>query len=125
MTTNEEQKFLHELEKKLWTSANKLLPSLDASQYKHVVLGLVFLKYVSDSFGIRRDELTEQFKNPANRYFLDPEEFGGEESEDYQAEINTELECVIIILKPMYSVCLKLLVGNFCKTRTKSVSPVK
>ena len=92
MTTNEEQKFLNELEKKLWTSANKLLPSLDASQYKHVVLGLVFLKYVSDSFGIRRDELTEQFKTPANEYFLDPEDFGGEESEDYQAEINTELE---------------------------------
>ncbi len=92
MTTNEEQKFLNELEKKLWTSANKLLPSLDASQYKHVVLGLVFLKYVSDSFGIRRDELIEQFKTPANEYFLDPEDFGGEASEEYQAEINTELE---------------------------------
>ncbi|MDQ6960903.1 MAG: type I restriction-modification system subunit M N-terminal domain-containing protein, partial [Mariprofundaceae bacterium] len=52
-----EQVFLQGLEKKLWTSANKLLPSLDASQYKHVMLGLVFLKYVSDSFGIRRDEL--------------------------------------------------------------------
>ena len=37
-----EQKFLQDLEKKLWTSANKLLPSLDAAVYKHVVLGMVF-----------------------------------------------------------------------------------
>ncbi|MFK5915721.1 MAG: class I SAM-dependent DNA methyltransferase [Woeseiaceae bacterium] len=93
MTSNEEQLFLNELEKKLWTSANKLLPALDASQYKHVVLGLVFLKYVSDSFGIRRDELTEQFKTPEHEYFLDPAEFDeGAEGEAYQDEINTELE---------------------------------
>ncbi len=37
MISDKEQQFLHNLEKKLWTSANKLLPSLDASQYKHVV----------------------------------------------------------------------------------------
>ena len=89
MTTNEEQQFLNDLEKKLWTSANKLLPSLDASQYKHVVLGLVFLKYVSDSFDARRKQLTEQFINPDNDYFLDPADFAGEA---YQEEINNELE---------------------------------
>ena len=89
---NEEQQFLNSLEKKLWTSANKLLPSLDASQYKHVMLGLIFLKYVSDSFGIRRDELTEQFKNPKKEYFLDPTDFGGVESEGYEAEVDNELE---------------------------------
>lgn len=87
-----ENQFLADLEKKLWTSANKLLPSLDASQYKHVMLGLVFLKYVSDSFGIRRDELTAQFKNPEHEYYLDPEDFGGENSPEYLDEINTELE---------------------------------
>jgi len=93
MTTNEEQQFLNELEKKLWTSANKLLPSLDASQYKHVVLGLVFLKYVSDSFDIRRKQLEEQFKDAENEYFLDPADFdGGAEGEAYQEEINSELE---------------------------------
>lgn len=48
-----EQDFLNELDKKLWTSANKLLPSLDAAVYKHVILGLVFLKYVSDAFDER------------------------------------------------------------------------
>lgn len=88
----EETQFLNDLEKKLWTSANKLLPSLDASQYKHVMLGLVFLKYVSDSFGIRRDELTAQFKNPDSDYYLDPADFGGADSAEYQQEINTELE---------------------------------
>lgn len=93
MTSNEEQQFLNELEKKLWTSANKLLPSLDASQYKHVVLGLVFLKYVSDSFDIRRKQLAEQFKTPEHEYFLDPADFdGGAEGDAYQEEINSELE---------------------------------
>lgn len=93
MTNTEEQTFLHELEKKLWTSANKLLPSLDASQYKHVVLGLIFLKYVSDAFDMRRQQLKAQFQHPEHMYFLDPEDFdGGAEGEEYQAEINEELE---------------------------------
>ena len=93
MTNSQEQEFLHSLEKKLWTSANKLLPSLDASQYKHVVLGLVFLKYVSDAFDIRRQELRKNFQDPEHIYFLDPEDFdGGAEGEEYQAEINEELE---------------------------------
>jgi type I restriction enzyme M protein len=90
MTTNDEQQFLNDLEKKLWTSANKLLPALDAAQYKHVALGLIFLKYVSDSFEIRRDELTAKFKNPQHDYFLDPDDY--DSKEDYQAEIETELE---------------------------------
>jgi type I restriction enzyme M protein len=41
----------------LWKAANKLRGSVDAAEYKHVVLGLVFLKYISDSFHSRRDEL--------------------------------------------------------------------
>ena len=35
---------------KLWDSANLLRKNLDAAEYKHIVLGLVFLKYISDSF---------------------------------------------------------------------------
>lgn len=38
------------LEKKLWASADKLRKNIDAAEYKHVVLGLVFLKYISDAF---------------------------------------------------------------------------
>ena len=43
--------------KKLWASADKLRGQVDAAEYKHVVLGLLFLKYISDSFEARRDEL--------------------------------------------------------------------
>lgn len=38
------------LEKQLWKSADKLRKNIDAAEYKHVVLGLIFLKYISDSF---------------------------------------------------------------------------
>ncbi|MFZ2057499.1 MAG: class I SAM-dependent DNA methyltransferase [Acidimicrobiales bacterium] len=41
----------------LWKAADKLRGSMDASEYKHVVLGLVFLKYIDDSFGERRAQL--------------------------------------------------------------------
>lgn len=89
---SQEQEFLNNLEKKLWTSANKLLPSLDASQYKHVMLGLVFLKYVSDAFDLRREELKTQLQDPAQDYFLDAEDFGGVNSDEYKQEIDAELE---------------------------------
>lgn len=57
MTDHEEQEFLNSLEKKLWNAADKLRSTLDAAQYKHTVLGLIFLKYVSDAFTLRRQEL--------------------------------------------------------------------
>jgi type I restriction enzyme M protein len=41
----------------LWKSADSLRGQVDAAEYKHVVLGLLFLKYISDSFQSRRDEL--------------------------------------------------------------------
>jgi type I restriction enzyme M protein len=81
---NAEIAFLNSLETKLWASANKLLPNLDAARYKHVMLGLVFLKYVSDSFDIRVQELTKDFANSSHDYFLGP---------DADADfINSELE---------------------------------
>lgn len=39
------------LEKQLWKAADKLRKNIDAAEYKHIVLGIVFLKYISDSFG--------------------------------------------------------------------------
>ncbi len=42
------------LEQTLWDAADKLRGNLEASEYKHIVLGLVFLKYVSDAFTERR-----------------------------------------------------------------------
>ncbi|MHB1099341.1 MAG: class I SAM-dependent DNA methyltransferase [Burkholderiales bacterium] len=80
---HEETQFLSDLDKKLWTAANKLLPMLDAAVYKHVVLGLIFLKYVSDAFKERRAELQVAFTDPANDYYL------GDDSSDL---IEQELE---------------------------------
>lgn len=45
-----QQAFLNELDEKFWVSADKLRQQLDAANYKHIVLGLIFLKYISDSF---------------------------------------------------------------------------
>ncbi|GMQ30793.1 type I restriction-modification system subunit M N-terminal domain-containing protein [Algoriphagus confluentis] len=39
-----------DLEKTLWATADKLRNNMDAAEYKHVVLGLIFLKYISDRF---------------------------------------------------------------------------
>ncbi len=38
------------LEQALWKAADKLRKNMDAAEYKHVVLGLIFLKYISDAF---------------------------------------------------------------------------
>ncbi|HBM64036.1 MAG TPA: restriction endonuclease subunit M [Pseudomonas sp.] len=87
-----EQQFFTELEKKLWTAADKLRSSLDASVYKHVVLGLIFLKYVSDAFEERQRELRAQLTNPADDYFMDPADYGDLGSEEYEENIAAELE---------------------------------
>lgn len=49
-----------ELKDTLWKAADKLRGSMDSSQYKDVVLGLIFLKYVSDAFNERREALTAE-----------------------------------------------------------------
>lgn len=54
-------------ERKLWEAADKLRSNMDAAEYKHVVLGLLFLKYISDAFGDVYEELK---KDPAS----DPED---------------------------------------------------
>ncbi len=46
----------------LWQAADKLRGSIDAAEYKHVVLGLIFLKYISDAFIARREKLAEELK---------------------------------------------------------------
>ncbi len=59
----------------LWDAANKLRGSIEPSEYKHVVLSLIFLKFASDKFIKRREELTKEGKEA----FLEIPEF-------YQAE---------------------------------------
>ncbi len=85
---NQEQQFFNDLEKKLWTAADKLRSNLDAAVYKHVILGLIFLKYVSDAFEERQNELREQFQNPNHDYYLDPAEY----SDSYDQTLQAELE---------------------------------
>jgi len=83
-----EQQFFNDLEKKLWTAADKLRSNLDAAVYKHVVLGLIFLKYVSDAFEERQKELREQFQNPDHDYYMAPEDY----ADDYEGHLAAELE---------------------------------
>ena len=48
------------LESKLWATADALRNNMDAAEYKHVVLGLIFLKYISDAFEAKHAELEAQ-----------------------------------------------------------------
>jgi type I restriction enzyme M protein len=83
-----EQQFFSDLEKKLWTSADKLRSNLDAAVYKHIALGLLFLKYVSDAFEERQKELDAQFRDPAHDYHMDPADY----PDDYEGNVAAERE---------------------------------
>lgn len=48
-------------ESELWAMADALRGSMDAAEYKHVVLGLIFLKYISDAFEERRAALLAEW----------------------------------------------------------------
>ena len=66
------------LEKQLWKTADKLRKNIDAAEYKHVVLGLIFLKYISDAF----EELFEKLKAGEGEFAgADPED-----KDEYKAE---------------------------------------
>ena len=55
-------------EQTLWALADKLRGHMDAAEYKHVVLGLIFLKYISDAFQERYDALkAEKYADPEDR----------------------------------------------------------
>ena len=85
-----EQQFFNDLEKKLWTAADKLRSNLDAAVYKHVVLGLIFLKYVSDAFEERQSELRGQFENSEHDYYLPRDDYDSDE--EWRESIAAELE---------------------------------
>ena len=54
------------LEKKLWKAADKLRKNMDAAEYKHVVVGLIFLKYISDAFEEQYQKLVAQISEGAD-----------------------------------------------------------
>jgi type I restriction enzyme M protein len=79
-----------DLKKTLWAAADKLRSSMDAAEYKHIVLGLIFLKYVSDAFDERRAELAVAFADEGGELHLpDPEDRAqAAEERDYYTMAN-------------------------------------
>jgi len=62
-------------EAKLWAAAGAIRNNMDATKYKHVVLGLIFLKYISDAFDAKHGELDAQRKKGFDPE--DPDEYLG------------------------------------------------
>jgi type I restriction-modification system DNA methylase subunit len=83
---------IDDIKKTLWATADKLRANMDAAEYKHLVLGLIFVKYISDTFQSRREELTRRFADPKDDYFLHDADAAllAEELEDrdYYREVN-------------------------------------
>ena len=83
---------IEDIKKTLWATADKLRANMDAAEYKHIVLGLIFVKYISDTFQTRRAELTRKFADSQDDYYLedaDPDLINAElEDRDYYKEVN-------------------------------------
>ena len=83
---------IEDIKKTLWATADKLRANMDAAEYKHIVLGLIFVKYISDTFQTRREELARRFADVDDEYFLhdvDDEMLADElEDRDYYKEVN-------------------------------------
>ncbi len=62
------------LEKTLWAAADKLRSNMDAAEYKHVVLGLIFLKYISDAFNGRYDQLKLELEDSGGDWYVEEEQ---------------------------------------------------
>ncbi|HCT84795.1 MAG TPA: DNA methyltransferase [Candidatus Margulisbacteria bacterium] len=78
MANNNKNNSEEPIEKQLWKAADKLRKNIDAAEYKHVVLGLIFLKYISDAF----EDLYNKLKEGKNEYAgADPED-----KDEYKAE---------------------------------------
>ncbi len=76
-------------EEKLWAAADKLRGHMDAAEYKHVVLGLIFLKYISDAFEEHYQWLLKEAASPRSEYYVRDEQARYEVAEDrdeYTAE---------------------------------------
>lgn len=76
-------------EEKLWQAADKMRGHMDPAEYKHVVLGLIFLKYISDAFEERRNQLQFLAAEPTSEYYIKEEQarYGViEDRDEYTAE---------------------------------------
>ncbi|HNW90423.1 MAG TPA: class I SAM-dependent DNA methyltransferase, partial [Bacteroidales bacterium] len=78
MAKNKQENKEQSLEKTLWQAADKMRKNMDAAEYKHIVLGLIFLKYISDAF----EEMYLKLKEGKGQYAgADPED-----PDEYRAE---------------------------------------
>ncbi|NBH74854.1 type I restriction-modification system subunit M [Rodentibacter pneumotropicus] len=85
-----QQAFLNDLDEKLWSAADRLRQQLDAANYKHIVLGLIFLKYISDSFTAQQEKIRAELTDSENPLYLDSTFYDSDE--DYQEALSAELE---------------------------------
>lgn len=92
MAVEHQQLFLNYLDDKLWKAADKLCVVLDAADYKHVVLGLIYRKDVSDAFEERQKRLLKLFRlnNDDKIDYLPPDDFA--KDTEYQQALQQELE---------------------------------
>jgi type I restriction enzyme M protein len=65
----------------LWASADKLRAQMDAAEYKHLVLGLIFLKYISDTFAKHRAKVLAMVSSP------DSDNYVGDDPADHEAAL--------------------------------------
>ena len=70
-----------DFEQTLWKAADKLRAQMDAAEYKHLVLGLIFLKYISDTFVKQQDKVRKMVSDPSSDYFI------SEDATEYQEEL--------------------------------------
>ena len=54
----------------LWKTADSLRAQMDAAEYKHIVLGLIFLKYISDTFTEQKERIKDFVTNPKSDFFI-------------------------------------------------------
>ena len=71
-----------DFEAQLWAAADKMRGHMDASEYKHVCLGLIFLKYISDAFEEKREQLLFGFSDPKSEWFIKDEPERAEAAEN-------------------------------------------
>nr|WP_257293864.1 class I SAM-dependent DNA methyltransferase [Endozoicomonas sp. YOMI1] len=71
-------------EETLWDSANKLRGSVESSEYKHIVLSLIFLKFISDKFEVQKEKIAEQY----GADFVDMVDFYTQDNVFYLPEVS-------------------------------------
>jgi type I restriction enzyme M protein len=92
-------------EQQLFKTADKLRKNIDAAEYKHVVLGLIFLKYISDSFEDRRAEIRRDFEDPKSEWYVEDEKEREEAIADEleERDLYTEKNVFWVPLKARWS----------------------